>query len=74
MMESLLKQRESIQEMKSSLTELALEKGVDPSSTKEQTKALEEHIANIDAQIAQTQKQQEQDTRTPKKEVTHTPE
>lgn len=61
--------------MGSSLTERTLEKGADPSSIKEQTKALEEHIANIDAQIAQTQKQQqEQDTRTPKKEVTHTPE
>ncbi|WP_341323691.1 hypothetical protein NSQ62_09540 [Solibacillus sp. FSL H8-0523] len=75
LMDSLMKQRESIQEMKSSLTERALEKGTDPSSIKEQMKALETQLADIDAQIAQTQKQkQEQDAPTTKKEMNQTPE
>lgn len=75
LMDSLMKQRESIQEMKSSLTERALEKDADPANIKEQLKALEEQIANIDAQIAQAQKtQQEQDAPAPKKEMPKTPE
>ena len=75
LMDSLMKQRESIQEMKSSLTERALEKGTNPSSIKEQMKALETQLADIDAQIAQTQKQkQEQDAPTTKKEMNQTPE
>lgn len=56
LIESLMKQRENILEQKNKLTERALDKGNDLSSLKEQMKALEKQISDIDAQIAQEQK------------------
>lgn len=64
LVESLMKQRESIQEMKSHLTERALEQGTDPSALKEQMKALEQQLSEIDAQIAQAQKEKQEPTQT----------
>ena len=56
LIESLMKQRENILEQKNKLTERALDKGNDLSSLKEQMKALEKQVSDIDAQIAQEQR------------------
>ena len=65
---SLMKQRENLLDMKSNLTERALEKGEAPSSLQEQMKEFEKQLADIDAQIAQAQKGKEESTNDTKKE------
>ncbi|MFJ7737481.1 hypothetical protein ACIQ2D_14305 [Lysinibacillus sp. NPDC097287] len=55
LIESLIKQRENIQEMKSNLTERTIDNGEDITSIKEQLKEFEKQIAEIDAQIAEQQ-------------------
>lgn len=69
LIESLMKQRESIQEMKSDLSERTIESGGDLSSIKEQLKEFEKQIADIDAQIAE-QQMEEQKNATNQKEQT----
>ncbi|WP_339258987.1 hypothetical protein [Lysinibacillus sp. FSL K6-3209] len=59
LIESLMKQRESIQQMKSDLSERTLENGGDLSSIKEQLKDFEKQIAEIDAQIAEQQMEEQ---------------
>ncbi|MGE7661368.1 hypothetical protein ACQKL6_06560 [Peribacillus sp. NPDC097197] len=60
MIESLMKQREGIQEMKSNLTERTLEKGGDISSIQEQLKQFEQQIAEIDHQMAEMEMEERQ--------------
>lgn len=55
LIESLMKQRESIQEMKNNLTERTLNNGGDIAAIKEQLKEFDKHLADIDAQIAEQQ-------------------
>lgn len=59
LIENLMKQREQVLEMKNSLTERALEKGENPSSLQEQMKQFEQQLADLDAQIAQAQKEKQ---------------
>lgn len=59
LIESLMKQRESVQQMKSDLSERTLENGGDLSSIKEQLKDFEKQIAEIDAQIAEQQMEEQ---------------
>jgi len=59
LIESLMKQRESIQQMKSDLSERTLENGGELSSIKEQLKDFEKQIAEIDAQIAEQQMEEQ---------------
>ena len=55
LIQSLIKQRENIQEMKSNLTERTIDNDGDLTAIKEQLKEFEEQIAEIDAQIAEQQ-------------------
>lgn len=68
LVDSLMKQRENLLDMKSKLTERALEKGEDPSSLQEQMKEFEKQLADLDAQIAQAQKEKQESTNDTKKE------
>ncbi len=68
LVDSLMKQRENLLDMKSNLTERALEKGEDPSSLQEQMKEFEKQLADIDAQIAQAQKEKQDSKDDSKKE------
>lgn len=53
--ESLMKQRESIEKMKNDLTDRTLNKGEDISMIKEQLKEFEKQISDIDKKIAEEQ-------------------
>lgn len=65
--EQLMKQRESLLDMKQSVTERATEKG-NTTDVQEQLKALEEQLAAIEAKIAEEQKKkQENENRRDKK-------
>lgn len=55
MIESLMKQRESLMEMKNTLTEQTLEAGNDISSIQEQLKEFEKQITKLDNEIAKLQ-------------------
>ncbi|MFU0792031.1 hypothetical protein [Virgibacillus proomii] len=55
MIESLMKQRESLVEMKNTLTEQTLEAGNDISSIQEQLKEFEKQITELDNEIAKQQ-------------------
>lgn len=55
LIDNLMKQRESLIEMKSKLTERTLDQGGALSNIKEQLKEFDKQIAEIDAQIAQQQ-------------------
>ena len=68
LVDSLMKQRENLLDMKSNLTERALEKGEAPSSIQEQMKEFEKQLAEIDAQIAQAQKEKQESINDSKKE------
>lgn len=59
LVEQLMKQRESILEMKQGITERAAEKG-NTTDAQEQLKALEEQLAAIDAKIAEAQKKKQE--------------
>ncbi|MFJ7646313.1 hypothetical protein ACIQ1H_02120 [Lysinibacillus sp. NPDC097279] len=59
LIESLMKQRENIQKMKSDLSERTLESGGDLSAIKEQLKDFEKQLADIDAQIAEQQTEEQ---------------
>lgn len=73
LVDSLMKQRENLLDMKSNFTERALEQGEDPSNIQEQMKEFEKQLADIDAQIAQAQKEKEKSTNdTEKDEKTKT--
>ena len=62
LVDSLMKQRENLLDMKSNLTERAFEKGEDPSNLQEQMKEFEKQLADIDTQIAQAQKEKQDST------------
>lgn len=68
LVENLMKQRENLLEMKNSLTERTLEKGENPSNLKEQMKQFEQQLADLDAQIAQAQKEKQTTPNEQKKE------
>ncbi|MBP2242364.1 chromosome segregation ATPase [Cytobacillus eiseniae] len=55
MIDSLMKQRESIMEMKNNLTERTIDSGKELSTIEEQLKEFNKQIADIDAQIAKQQ-------------------